>query len=618
LENTNQLNYNECGICVINTLIKHFYRHDIKHQLLNEANITDKGLSVYDFEEICSKHGIFTESFQVDNNELRMLETNKLFVALINRDGGMHYVICKKKKVINIDVIDSISGHKIISIEQFLKEFSGIIIFVNKNQANINIKDDKITIFKHINVSYLLTNLLLQALIIGLAVISANYLSLIIKNSLSNSSYRNCVIISFIFFIIFVSSSLSKYLSSLLSAKQIKNNYYTLTNSFLNCMKNKDSTFFNKVNKHYLYLVDHCIHAISTYNTIEISNFIASLSFSFILLIYIASIDAIFLFVCGGGILLLATIGFIEYKYKQKMLTRVVNNGTVNSSICTETIKYIETQHNAFILSDIISKFKTNYNEYINLYYKNTKFSGGVSLLSEIIEKILLIIIILISSYYFDTRFDNDVSKIILSISLITMFYSNISNIISFISMYTEYGKMNEIFHNIISIGNKKDGEHEFTEIESISINNQEIKNGAEINVDNFEKYLVKFYSDEKIKIKINNIEVKDIKNDWINNNIYILNKDQKINKNILLNNFNTNKELINFIKKTKFDICNINDEEIEKTQIINILACLRLKNKIIYFNDNMRYINKDIKKYITKNIVPIIKNNNFLICRKK
>ncbi len=99
---------------------------------------------------------------------------------------------------------------------------------------------------------------------------------------------------------------------------------------------------------------------------------------------------------------------------------------------------------------------------------------------------------------------------------------------------------------------------------------------------------------------------------------MYILNLNQKINSNVLLTNFNSNKELINFIKNTKFDICNINDDEIGKTQTINILSCLQLKNKIIYFNDNMRYIDKKIKTYINKNIIPIIKNNNFLICRKK
>jgi hypothetical protein len=45
-----------------------------------------------------------------------------------------------------------------------------------------------------------------------------------------------------------------------------------------------------------------------------------------------------------------------------------------------------------------------------------------VEMVLEISEKIIMIAMLIICAYYFDTEFKNDVSKIILAISLIGMF----------------------------------------------------------------------------------------------------------------------------------------------------------------------------------------------------
>jgi ABC-type bacteriocin/lantibiotic exporter with double-glycine peptidase domain len=65
MEVTNQTNPNECGICVINSLVHHFYRKSNKLAILNDANMTNEGLSIFNFEYLAQQYGIFVETFQL-------------------------------------------------------------------------------------------------------------------------------------------------------------------------------------------------------------------------------------------------------------------------------------------------------------------------------------------------------------------------------------------------------------------------------------------------------------------------------------------------------------------------------------------------------------------------
>jgi ABC-type bacteriocin/lantibiotic exporter with double-glycine peptidase domain len=61
-----QTNPNECGVCVICSFIKHFYHHFDKLNVLDHANLTSDGLSVFDLEVLGQKYGLFLETYQLD------------------------------------------------------------------------------------------------------------------------------------------------------------------------------------------------------------------------------------------------------------------------------------------------------------------------------------------------------------------------------------------------------------------------------------------------------------------------------------------------------------------------------------------------------------------------
>jgi ABC-type bacteriocin/lantibiotic exporter with double-glycine peptidase domain len=64
---TKQTNKNECGICVLTSLTKFFYKNKIdKIDILNKSNVNENGLSLFDFEVLAQKLGINTETYNLE------------------------------------------------------------------------------------------------------------------------------------------------------------------------------------------------------------------------------------------------------------------------------------------------------------------------------------------------------------------------------------------------------------------------------------------------------------------------------------------------------------------------------------------------------------------------
>ena len=62
---TYQNHENHCGVCVLNSLVKYYYGNSNFNQILTDANVTDKGLSIFEFESLSLKYGILAETYEV-------------------------------------------------------------------------------------------------------------------------------------------------------------------------------------------------------------------------------------------------------------------------------------------------------------------------------------------------------------------------------------------------------------------------------------------------------------------------------------------------------------------------------------------------------------------------
>lgn len=188
----------------------------------------------------------------------------------------MHYVIIKKHKQF-IEVYDSELGHYESSYQVFNENFAGIIILITKAQVRINVQQiGKMDLFKHLDIKYLLVNLLIQILIVGLGAITADFMNIMINHVIVNNSLKNGILIITIFGIFYLLNGLMHYLLNLYTSKYFKINFQYLSNELIVALNHKKKSFLNKVDANYFYIIDTAMHSIANFIVVEISSFCAN------------------------------------------------------------------------------------------------------------------------------------------------------------------------------------------------------------------------------------------------------------------------------------------------------------------------------------------------------
>jgi hypothetical protein len=94
-----------------------------------------------------------------------------------------------------------------------------------------------------------------------------------------------------------------------------------------------------------------------------------------------------------------------------------------------------------------------------------------------------------------------------------------------------------------------------------------------------------------------------------------IINYDTQISKEWILKKLNQDNTLfINALKEFKINLSSRRNIDIYERVLINILSLMLVTNKIICFNDCLKYISKKNLRYFNKNIIPYLKSRNFLM----
>ncbi|GHU32812.1 hypothetical protein FACS1894166_06910 [Bacilli bacterium] len=288
---TKQANPNECGVCVINSLVQHYYHIERKISILNDANMSTDGLSIFDFEVLAQKYGIFAESYQLTANEFHLLKNSSYIVCLIHKNESLHYVIVKKHQRY-LEVFDSDKGRYEIKDEEFGKVFAGIIILISKHKVKNNFYVKKpIDYFKSIDLKYLFLNLFMQVVIIALSTVSANFLNTMINNAIAVSSFSNAIVIAVIFLLIYLMNGLSKYILHLYASKHFKINFQYLSNSLINALKYKKHSFLIKIDPNYFYVIDNAMQSITNFLINEITMLFANMLLLIMICILIICIN---------------------------------------------------------------------------------------------------------------------------------------------------------------------------------------------------------------------------------------------------------------------------------------------------------------------------------------
>lgn len=605
MEITKQKSSLECGVCVINSFVKHYYNQNIKHEILDSANITDNGLSIYDFELLGQKYNLLIESFHCKDEELLDLNKNKYYVTIFNENNLFHYVFFKKQNN-SFKIYDSAKGEYYLTKEQFIKKYINIIITIDKIKTKVNFTSNNLTI-KPTNFKFILVNLLLNFSSIILSTLLANVVSWSLSFAVNIESIKNLITILFLFVLINLLEHLINYLLSNYLLMYFRQSFNILTNKFIEIIKNKKCDFFNKYERNNLYLIESAILTITNYYIKVIPSFISNIIMIVCLTVILLFINYFFLFFVLFYLVVTCLTNFFTYRISERNFKLIIQYTSETTSSTSELIENILNKLYPSQKMKNIEKLKNNFFNFKTTYIKNQADTNHVLFWDYFLKELCYLFSVFIGCVLIMNNKLN-VYNLFLIFALLHNCMSLMSELFSFFAKKNEYSKMVEIYLGVLKLSNIKNNEDQLQineKINSLTFKNEQCE----------QKILVGDTLSDKLNIndlsKINDLSITHNQK-IINENVYLLDWNVRIMKEDVINVIkHADSQIINMIN---FFNLNIHDKLNQKSNFVyNLFYFSTLKNKIIMLDQSIKLFNEKEKKEINKFITNRIANKNFL-----
>lgn len=586
---TKQTNEQECGVCVVTTLVNYFHKTSFvkKSEVLNKANLTASGLSVYDFEMLANQYDLEVDSYEVKWEEFKDLQYKRPIVCLIKKDHAFaHYVIIVKHSKYII-MFDSCYYKSIkVSYGDFQKVFCDVLVFVRLKKnftkaSKINFQQ-KTTLFSY-DLRFVLLSIFATLLSTGLSILISSFLNLLIDLAIVKQSTKNLLVISvFFLFIYFLQINMS-YLKQLYFKKQLRAHYFLLVNKVLTSLSFKHFSFSKKVDSVWLKRIDQCIFSISNFLVIDSNNIIANF---FIFIIYLCIVGSIhwwaIIYVTLFCIFEIVFV-LIQYRKKQKNFIEAARNENKNTKLYEKLSININYEFWQTKRDDLISQIKENYDNICKNFNDISIFNANLSLFQNLFKSFIEILGMVISCFViieYQWLSLGQLSFLLFSMQIIKAILNDYSN---YFLNKIEFDVFWDVYQNIIDVG----------KVKKTKMNDQNFTNLKEI----------MFVSNNNKQIlKINHVNIcENIKDCLANAKEIILDRREIINNKssfftnlIVINSsltFSTSYLKRNIVKSPKLfsqflHLLNINFNNVDcswsSQYWINLLCLLLEKNKII------------------------------------
>ena len=616
---TKQTNSNECGMCVVNSLIQHYYKHSDKNKIVSDAVVTDKGLSIYGFETLCLNNGLEPLSYQLSFDEFKQLDTGKkFFVLLINKENSNHYVIARKTSK-GVYVYDSAYGEYPLTYNQLEKVFLNIYIEVNKLKS-VQIKFDKKNNWSNLNVKYLMINILFELLIGGLSIVFGLFLDVVLNLCSASVDVKTLIIICFSFLLISILKSVFNHVFTWYVNKSIFGTYKVLKNKMIQKLMNKKENLFYKVDQTYFYLLNDALYHICGFNIIEYSNLISAIVVALICLIIAAIYNPYFLIVVlvivvSQVLILLFSIGkannIIKDNIKSNNLNQSVASKYIDSNaMFLDYFKYQKVQQDLNICFENSVVNKT----------KESLYSSLVSTIKTIVADLIFIITTFIGMLLIGKNESFTVGQMLFLINVICLFSTSIGDIGLFFFKNKIYGQFYDIFSSFNEINNINNKSIvTIDKVKNITLINEdkylELKNGENNSFSDLKELALHLGNKKirpEIRAEINGYDTTHISQKWLNNNIcYWSDLDQGQIRPISDEKIVENELIVETIKKYGLSTKSTSRQDVALYNLLNFVGEV---NKIIILDHYFDIFDKKHKTFILSAILPQIMTSNFVI----
>ncbi|WP_027124046.1 cysteine peptidase family C39 domain-containing protein [Mycoplasmoides pirum] len=635
---------NECGICVIGMLANEINELNLdRSDILKHAKLSTEGITLLDLEELGIKFGLQIESYECEFSELKELNNNEWYIALIKKYNGFHYVVFQPNKK-GFHIFDSDKGKYFLEPKEFQAQFANLICTVQSSKFNFN----KLLKNKNINWTYFLSLkaigicLVLELILISIGILLTQFLKILIENTIGFGTTYNLLIIIVPFVIIKVIEQITEYLVNLIKSNNEKEGYKSLWNHLLTFLNKHPFKFYEQNFFGTIFEIDIHIKNIINFFTIKIPSYINSIILGIITFSILASTNIFFILISFIQIIvgsIIITIKYFLHKHQYRksiMFLQNQNNylSKLNNLLINENI-YFDYEHIAKLLKNNLS---------INAKHNQNIFLD-VTTIDNILEFTKFIFWILILAIGINLIVENNsinISELMYILSIQALLVNNIDNLISFSFTFSLFKSSSKKINGYFDIDNENFVTKEINEILNISFKNIKIEDGSKLILENWNAYLKNFSVlvgkngsgkssllkalTSKLKlsdgeIKINNIQIDKIDKNWLIKNVIY------IDGNKCSNNLFSIEYLINFINLNELNIETkkiINEINLFETnpiyysngqiQVIKLLFLQNIKNKIILLDEPLSAVNNSIKLKVFNNLIKSLIKNNFVV----
>ena len=572
----------DCGICSLESIIKYYNGYIPLETLRLDTKTNNNGTTAYNLIKTAQKYG-----FNALGKKIKDLNDHIILPAIahiITTKGLNHFVVIYKITNKYIYIMDPAIGYKKIKKEDFLKEWTNIILIFKpyksiplykiKNKLkelfiNIIIKEKKL-IFKIIIINIIITILSITA---------SYYLKTI--TSIAQTNYLKTTYLFIVIFLIiniiklfydYYKNELTIYLNKNINLRIITEFIFHLFNLPLDVIKSRTTgEIITRVNELYnikeLFSEIFITIILDLFLTISSIYFLNSLSSELFLILCIIS-------------LLYILVGIITSPIIEKKINNNIDLETEFNSTLTEHINSLESITNLNLISYYENKVEESYVTYEEDSFKYSISLNNILSIKNIINELGLF---LITSYgiYLISINKLSILGLITFNSLLSYFISPIESVIDLLPKYhlikmsfnkiseflniktIDYGKSEYFSNGNITFENitySYDDYHKLLNNFNLSIEANShiiLKGPSGCGKSTLCKILSKNITDYKGNVKIDDINIKDYSLSTIKNNILYVSQTESIfsdtiKNNITLNKYVNLKELNEVLKITK------------------------------------------------------------------
>lgn len=621
---TKQLNNNECGICVLHSMIDYFHKKDVpNYELITKSNLTNDGLSIYDLEILGLNYGLVFNSYNATIQELQELDHKKYYVLILNYNSRLHYVIAKNNKnKKTVTIYCSNQGEYEITWKELELNWSGIYISCEKSIFN-NIQNIDKKEFIKINWKYLLLMNCLNLISICVSIFCGTFIQKITILLIDDKYVSISMALIFTYLCGFLTQYILSWFTENIYKKTVFENYQKLQHEMWHTTQFKHRSFFNKINYKYLIDMDDYSLILVDFYYGKLNQYIANAILLLTVIFILATIDVVILVFAIGSILLSVIIDYISYKYQREnwdpgqIETNDYKNYLINMIDFQKNNNYHHYETKQF------AKIKNSHSKLKNRYYKTSHFNQVITFIDSVIQ---IIFFILIAFFGVKLVIDNkiNIGQLLFCITLTQMMTSSVKTLCLLSNNYVEFKHARVIVNNILNVDNLSNDESLINELnieqikyKNFTFNNDTILSGRSGIGKSYSLMRIANLIKGEEAISFNNNPQNNISDLWFKKCCIYLNQTPQLLDDSIIELLNIKDHHDTIIKCLR--IAQINNDKIDylstgQKQILCLLGLVKEKNKIILLDESLSNVDNELKLNILKLIKPVLIKNNFLI----